>query len=1409
METKVNATVRKSASLSVPVVGPTDDEVQSASVQNKRHLLPPGGLEAVEREKGNVQIVDQAGRKSVFELLRANKYVVAVVLVVALSLAVAVPLAVVLSGTSSAVGAPEPEIEPEEQALAQLQAEFSYLEDCKSYDLEFCSAATSEVQPFENARMRLRNNIWWFEDSVQVQAKQKREGDEIYWYVRTTISFGHDPLYKQRSKVFLAKLLQDYTVLTWKTYELVEGSHVYRCSDKNASEWQGYETKLVESMLSKSPMLLLHTPDDEGEEEDLEDENVERNGTFGMLFNLSEFDDVLDDSVVQLLGNSSDSIFAEIPDTVGPTYLYEDIVINDNNGTAMEWEDDDFFDVDCENWFDLPWNGTLDLSEQIPGRTALQTEVGIETEPGPERRLDFVPSGSDNWQSWQNIPTPIPFIAINPSDVLPYMGTEESLTQEFFEKYFTVLMEGDGLPSTKALIEELQELRKWIQKYLDLFESTDYNFAKILKLLVTIQTTNGLLQTVDGNLSNFILFLKALKQIPQVAPYVRPVLFHLERVHQIVVRPAADRVRSVQDFISRGNYKSFAKATLVDNEKLAEVFMVTGLLDNNLIIPPLELMKNCKNVDRLAGSILNSNTIQSANNVLKLPWESLERLNVSLPSIKVFQDLDDLLKEFLDALEVIMDFMKVLKPVLDPFEKVLTRKISLPVFGPFCMKTIPKVCLSLPCGTRFCRRRFWCGVRCRCSWRGCRCRSRYCSRRFPCGIRRCKRCTPSTRVVIYCYKKFSYSVAQLLKGVNGIIGLVLGPMKKEMNRILNSIPLPSIGVLPEIPVDIARPLATFPRLLGNFKPFAAALFDLNVLQSFNVIGCSLSDKSPAPIRQLVSYMNGTILKSVVAELLSCPFWDALNVVCEDGVDAIFCNKASCEPEGLLSTAPSGAPTLQTLAPVTEIPSSSPVVELTSYPSTSPTTSPTTIPTNIPTSSPSAVPTSTPTAFPTSSPTRTPTKSPSNTPTTSPSGVPTSTPTSTPTTTPTTAPSKSPTSTPTSAPSGAPSVYPTAAPSSAPTSTPTSYPTSTPTPAPTYSPSVAPTSVPTNSPTGSPSVLPTSTPTTTPTSSPSRSPTGSPTKGKYNECFPPSLSINTSTTMDDLVQIRCPGCAATHAVSEYDIVGINETDGPSFIVTVPSSMVVNCLVTADNRFALISYGNGHYFFVRAVEVNMPLTSSTTASIRLKLEEETEFPLELAAPTIIAFAPKFSAVTITPTGSLSAAPFNGNAGGALVLQAQDIYINPSGTLTMSQSGGRPPLDTDLCPDSYTGRRECNLGADGPPGTSCILAVAAGNGAVGLSPNRPGSGGTGGPSDPASSTIYEMQSTNGAAGGTPHFVAPLDRAEGRGKLFLGEGGANGAGGKLKVSVFQSHMLYGVLSLLVLLVPLYCSSFCIFVSF
>ena len=925
MET--HKSTRKSARLSASVVE-TNNDVKMAATKNQRYQLPPGGVEAggFETESGKTAFAKRS--TDVFRDIKQSRKlkIAAVFVVTVLSVAIAVPLAAPSSSGQTAV-----EEETETLVLMQLQADFFYLEDCDSYDLDFCSTASKTVQPYENARMRLQNRIWWFEDSVQIQAKQQREGDDIFWYVRTIVNFGHDPLSYMRSKVFVAKLTINHTALAWKTYELVRGYRAFRCDDRDASEWPEYETRLVQSMLHKTPLLILGGSEEGSNSSDFEDEDAERNGTFGMIFDLSELSDVLNSSLIEALANITDNVFTEIPNAVGPSFLYENITVVDGNATDLEWEYDDFFSVECENWFDLAWNGSLDLSEPIPTRSSLKVQPDDETNStidnstignitlDDRRRLEFVPAGSDNWESWQNIETPIPFLVINPSDVLPYMGPEESLTQDFFDTYLPVLLEGEGLSNTKGLIKELKELREWLQKYLDLFESTDFNFGSVLDLLITIQTTDTVLQASDAQIETFILFMKSLQQIPQLRPYIRPVLYHLEMIHQSIVHPAMEQVKAFQASLRSGNYKNFVKETLMGNEELAEVFLIMALLDNNLIIPPLELMKNCKNVDRLANAILSSGTVQNSNSALKQPWELLKQLNVTLPTPRNFKELEELIKKFLEALDLLLEFIRLFKPLLDPFEKILSRKISLPVIGPFCQQTMPEVCIGIPCGTKYCKKRFWCGSSCKCSWRGCKCKNHYCTESYPCGVKYCRECTPSYKVTVLCPKTFRYSIRQLLKGMNGIISIVLRPMRAEMNKILSAIPKPDLGFLPAIPVDIVPPLLNLPAIFGQLEFFAAKLFEIfDVLPTLDIISCGTSDKSPAVIRQMVSYVNGTILQSLVGELLSCPFWDALNVVCEDDVNFMFCNRGLCSgPTPFPTRMPTQSPIVPTASPTTK------------------------------------------------------------------------------------------------------------------------------------------------------------------------------------------------------------------------------------------------------------------------------------------------------------------------------------------------------------------------------------------------------------------------------------------------------------------------------------------------------------
>ena len=219
---------------------------------------------------------------------------------------------------------------------------------------------------------------------------------------------------------------------------------------------------------------------------------------------------------------------------------------------------------------------------------------------------------------------------------------------------------------------------------------------------------------------------------------------------------------------------------------------------------------------------------------------------------------------------------------MNPFYKALSTKITIPIVGPFCSKTV-RITAPYPCGIKECKK-------CRRFFRKKRCI------RYPCGVKRCyfKR---SVRLPTFCKKKFSFTINQVLNGISGVMDIIFYPISKATDAILAAIPMPPLKLFPSFPsnfnvlnkLDVIANVLTGPTFPTDLLDFSSV--DL-ALPGLNDSACGKSASELSEVLELAK--KGDITPEFVREFYDdCDGFQDLNPSCSS-TDELLCGDGQCE-----------------------------------------------------------------------------------------------------------------------------------------------------------------------------------------------------------------------------------------------------------------------------------------------------------------------------------------------------------------------------------------------------------------------------------------------------------------------------------------------------------------------------------
>ena len=433
------------------------------------------------------------------------------------------------------------------------------------------------------------------------------------------------------------------------------------------------------------------------------------------------------------------------------------------------------------------------------------------------------------------------------------------------------------------------------------------------------------LKNIDRTLYTLDHVLKLVSIIKYVKPITVPIRNAVSSARNSGIKKALIMVKKVRQSVT-GKYKPKIKKALTKNEQVRSVIAKSRFLNQNLMINPFNTTRNCKPSDHAAellGNIVeyaNFDTGGALDDIVEFQ-ESMSKLVDELSGVIA------LANNMVDAIDETAKKADPIKKAMDPFYKALSTRITIPIWGPFCHRYI-YIRIPYPCGVRICKR-CW-------RWFG-----RKSCVRYVCGIRRCywrKR----VRLPVFCTKRFSFTVNQVLNGISGVMDIIFWPINKAVDLLLKAIPMPTIPLLPAFPsnFDELEKMKAIGDVWDSPK-FPANLLDYpNIdmaLPGLNDILCGKGTNDLLVVHTMAQ--KGDITPSFIRTFYdNCDGMEDLNPVCVS-TEELLCGSGEC---------PTDSPTVR---PTTDSPTYSPSTSLS--PTSSPTSQHSTLPSASSTSSPTA------------------------------------------------------------------------------------------------------------------------------------------------------------------------------------------------------------------------------------------------------------------------------------------------------------------------------------------------------------------------------------------------------------------------------------------------------------------------
>lgn len=449
--------------------------------------------------------------------------------------------------------------------------------------------------------------------------------------------------------------------------------------------------------------------------------------------------------------------------------------------------------------------------------------------------------------------------------------------EEHWEKYSPLLLgKGGGQPNTAELLAELDEIDHALSWYFDFTTDMEDGMVDMWNVMNKLRDSRAIVQRVHQRLTGLDAILRAVGIIKYAKPIVLPLRNAISKIRSKALPRLKHTIDFVANRVARDSDKARLRKYLLNNEKMRSKVAKTRWITTNVLVNPFETLKNTSPADAAAKQLLP--IVKPTNTILNGPINQYEKFVDIVEGYR--QDIAVVLSGISQLRAALVAVDNVIAPIgkaVDPFNKALNTRVTVAVPGPFCTKTITTD-IPYPCGVKTCKR-------CRKVFR------RKICVKYPCGVKICRK---SVRVPVpyICVKRFSFTIAQVLKGISGLMDIIFKPINLLVDGILKAIKLPALIQFPDLPenADILNKFVDVFRGIFDIDEFPTKLLDFAVpLPEVAGLECEMSVNDALDLKTAMQE------KAQLTPEIATTIWDKCNLPGKPYVQKF--GEVLCGPEG--------------------------------------------------------------------------------------------------------------------------------------------------------------------------------------------------------------------------------------------------------------------------------------------------------------------------------------------------------------------------------------------------------------------------------------------------------------------------------------------------------------------------------
>jgi len=396
-----------------------------------------------------------------------------------------------------------------------------------------------------------------------------------------------------------------------------------------------------------------------------------------------------------------------------------------------------------------------------------------------------------------------------PDSVQLVSGFSDNLDADLKQKLLDLALgTGPGLPDSQLLLETFEETDRLLNRIYDITDEFEDGLISIFDLINNIESIRPIVNDIKILVKIVDFVLLAASIIPPLKSFIIPLRNAVSKVIDFLIKAdmKLKEIETKTTVKARPKIEKFLIKTESTQEKIAK-----SVFANEALSTPVQLARNCPSVNSGAQRV-NDFIAPGKDLVFGLIDDFVVFGELIKSLLSSIISPIDIFNTFFTEAKTIADEIKALDFLLNPIKKLLDTRVSLNIPGPFCssQKTLN---IPYPCGVNYCRA---------CTFFGCV--------NWPCGVKFCTK-----RTVIYlpvwCKKFFSYTVGEILDGIQGVLDFVFKPLLLIVEGLLaafkidfSKFPIPGTSITIDqvflsSPLEIAGEVADL-NLPSPFKEIA-------------------------------------------------------------------------------------------------------------------------------------------------------------------------------------------------------------------------------------------------------------------------------------------------------------------------------------------------------------------------------------------------------------------------------------------------------------------------------------------------------------------------------------------------------------------------------------------------------------